>query len=222
MSRCLLAAVGIGLPRESRWSACGESGAAGSAGGACFLPRLSNPLVGWCLSYEIWDWWMSLQSDVGTEAVLAGFVADLKSARLAAGLTQTALASRLSVLGKAISEWETGAIVPTLGNLILWSCSLGRRLMILDQYGDVRSGPERQLPGESWEVVERRRLAGPLRNRRQALGMRQDELACRVGVSRDSIYRWELAYVPPRPIAHVVWAQKLGYSLALQPAIPQG
>jgi len=39
------------------------------------------------------------------------------------------------------------------------------------------------------------------------------ELVVLVCVSRDSIHRWELVRVPPRPIAHVVRAQKLGYSL---------
>jgi len=76
-------------------------------------------------------------------------------------------------------------------------------------------------PGESWEHFERRRLASPLRNRRLALGLSQTEVGNLIGVSRDSVQRWELACVPPRPIAHVVWAQKLGYALALRPASSQ-
>jgi len=48
------------------------------------------------------------------------------------------------------------------------------------------------------------------------LGLTLPELGERVGVSRDSIYRWEFAYVSPRPIALIVWAQKLTYSVALQ------
>jgi hypothetical protein len=49
------------------------------------------------------------------------------------------------------------------------------------------------------------------------MGMAQGELGRLVGVSRDSIQRWELVRVPPRPISHVVWAQTLNYTLALRP-----
>lgn len=141
----------------------------------------------------------------------------LRQARLNAGLTQVALATGLPVRGRAVSEWETGAVEPTLGNLIRWSYQLSRPLVVSGLNGEPINGPMRQRPGDSWIVFERRRLAVPLRLRRQALGMAQEELGERIGVSRDSIQRWELARVPPRPIAHIVWAQMLGYSFALRP-----
>ncbi|WP_370361221.1 helix-turn-helix domain-containing protein [Catenulispora sp. MAP12-49] len=141
----------------------------------------------------------------------------LRSARLNAELTQNAVSEGLPVRGRAISEWETGAIEPTLGHLILWSRELSLRLVIVGSDGELRYGPQRQRPGEALEIFERRRLASPLRNRRQALGMSQGKLCELVGVTRDSIQRWELARVAPRPIAHVVWAQSLGYSIALRP-----
>ncbi|MEY9927146.1 transcriptional regulator with XRE-family HTH domain [Catenulispora sp. GP43] len=156
---------------------------------------------------------MALHVDYTAERALARIVGGLRSARLDAGLSQNALAVGMPVRGRAISEWETGAIEPTLGHLIQWSRELGRRLVIVGRDGELRVGPVRQRPGETFEIFERRRLAVPLRNRRLALGMAQGELGVLVGVSRDSIQRWELVRVPPRPIAHVVWAQKLGYSL---------
>ena len=164
---------------------------------------------------------MALHVDYTAERTFTRIVGGLRSARLDAGLSQNALAVGMPFRGRAISEWETGAIEPTLGHLILWSHNLGRRLVIIGRDGELRIGPVRQRPGETFELFERRRLAVPLRNRRLALGMAQGELGALVGVSRDSIQRWELARVPPRPIAHVVWAQKLGYSLDLL-AVPDG
>ena len=160
---------------------------------------------------------MTLHVDYTAERNLAGIVGGLRSARLRAGLTQNALSEGLPFRGRAISEWETGAIEPTLGHLLHWSQALGRRLVLVGRSGEIRNDALRHRPGESWEVFERRRLAWPLKNRRVALGMSQGELCSLVGVTRDSIQRWELARVPPRPIAHIVWANKLGYSVALGP-----
>ncbi|WP_228554305.1 helix-turn-helix transcriptional regulator [Catenulispora pinisilvae] len=141
---------------------------------------------------------------------------DLRSARLDAGLSQNELAVGLPVRGRAVSEWETGAVEPTLAHLMLLARALGRRLVVLGRDGEVLSGRLRVRAGEPWEVFERRRLAVPLRNRRLALGLSQQALGRCVGVSRDSIQRWELVRVPPRPIALIVWAQKLGYTVALE------
>lgn len=160
---------------------------------------------------------MGLHVDAEAESTFARIVGGLRTARLTADISQNALSSGLPVRGRAISEWETGAIEPTLDHLILWSRALGRRLVILGRDGDLRHGPSRPRPGESWEAFERRRLAVPLRNRRLALGVAQSELGRLVGVSRDSIQRWELVRVPPRPIAHVLWAQHLGYALDVRP-----
>jgi transcriptional regulator with XRE-family HTH domain len=164
---------------------------------------------------------MALHVDYAAERTFARIVGALRAARLDAGLSQNALACGLPVRGRAVSEWETGAIEPTLGHLMQWSRELNWRLVVIGRDGEMRIGPARQHPGESWEVFERRRLAVPLRNRRLALGMAQGELGELVGVSRDSIQRWELTHVPPRPIAHIVWAQKLGYSLDVR-AVSKG
>ncbi|WP_370374694.1 helix-turn-helix domain-containing protein [Catenulispora sp. GP43] len=157
-----------------------------------------------------------LIADDTAERNFSEITRDLKSARLKKSLSQNALSSSLPVRGRAISEWETGAIEPKLNHLILLTHELDLRLTIIGLDGKPCNGPSRQRPGESWVKFERRRLAWPLRARRVAQGMSQTELGDLVGVSRDSIQRWELAHVPPRPIALVVWAQKLGYSLALR------
>lgn len=160
---------------------------------------------------------MPLRVDAAAERTLAQIIGGLRSARLDAGRSQNKLAVGLPVRGRAISEWETGAVEPSMAHLIQWSHALGLRLVIVGLDGGLRPGPALQQAGETWEKFARRRLAVPLRNRRLALGLTLPELGERVGVSRDSIHRWEFVYTPPQPIALVVWAQNLAYSVALQP-----
>ena len=160
---------------------------------------------------------MALQVDDAAKQTLVRIASTLRAARKSSGLTQEALSSGLSVRGRAISEWETGLIEPTLVHLVQWSGELGLRLAIAGPGGTLHEGHSRQRPGEAWEAFERRRLAELLRVRRVALGLSQEDLSRLVGVSRDSIQRWELAHVPPRPISHIVWAQKLGRMLTLVP-----
>ena len=112
---------------------------------------------------------------------------------------------------------ETGSIEPTLGHMIQWSRELGQCLVIIGPDGEPRAGPVGPWAGETQEAFERRRLSVPLRNRRLALGLTQEELGRRVGVSRDSIQRWEHVRVPPRPIALIVWAKKMGCSVVMRP-----
>lgn len=160
---------------------------------------------------------MTLHVDDVAEETLARLVGALRSARLDTGLTQNALSSALPVRGRAISEWENGTIRPTLENLMQCSRRLGRSLEIVDPDGKVLHGAPLRQPGEAWKSFERRRLAWPLRSRRVALGMSQRELGRLIGVSRDSIQRWELAHVPPRPISLIVWARQLECSVVLLP-----
>lgn len=159
----------------------------------------------------------TLHVDSEAERTLATIIRSLRSVRLDAGRSQNALSAGLPVGGRTISEWETGAIEPTMEHLIQCCGELHLRLVIAGQDGKPCTAASRQRPGESWEHFERRRLATPLRERRVALGMSQGTLGEFVGVNRDSIQRWDLVRVPPRPISHVVWAQMLGYCLALRP-----
>ena len=157
-----------------------------------------------------------LHVDYAAERAFDRIVGRLRSGRLEAGLTQEEVASDLPVRGRAICEWECGRVRPKLRYLIGWSAWLDHRLVVLGRTGEPMPGPTRPRPGEAWEHFERRRLAWPLRCRRIALGMAQGDLSELVGVSRDTIGRWELAKTPPRPIALIVWAQTLGYDVTLQ------
>lgn len=160
---------------------------------------------------------MTLHVDDAAEKVLAGIVDGLRSARQDAGLSQNALSSGLPVRGRAISEWETGSMEPTLKHLMQWSRELGQRLVIIGRDGEVRNGSPSRRGNHAWEVLERRRLASPLRSHRLAMSLTQTELGRLVGVSRASIQRWERARAAPRPIALIVWTHKLECSVTLQP-----
>ncbi|WP_194917604.1 helix-turn-helix transcriptional regulator [Catenulispora rubra] len=164
----------------------------------------------------------ALLIDGAAELTYARIVADLKRARKDAGLSRNALSSPLPVRGRAISEWETRVEEPTLQHLIQWSRALDYRLAIVSQSGLLRQEITRPRVGEGRESFEQRRLTRPLRNRRVALGLSQAGLGELVGVSRDSIQRWELCLVPPRSIALVVWAQKLGCSVVVRPVRESG
>lgn len=165
---------------------------------------------------------MPLNVDGTTERIFAQIVRSLRCERERRGLSQDELASRLPVRGRAVSEWEIGAVVPTLGHLFLWNRLLGLRLIIMGPDGGVCDVPLDRCPGESWEMFEQRRLVLPLRIRREALGLSRAEVGRLVGVSLDSVQRWEFVRVPLRPMALIVWARKLGYSVTLRPVSPKG
>src|SRR5437763_336746 len=110
---------------------------------------------------------MTLHVDRGAERMVAQIMSDLRSARRRAGISQNALAADLPFRGRAISEWETGAIKPTLDHLLQLARELGQQLVILGWNGPLRIDAVRQRPGESREIFERRQLAWPLKSRRQ-------------------------------------------------------
>ena len=159
-----------------------------------------------------------LKVDRAADRAFLQLVGELKLVRRGARISQAALSPRVGVRGKTISEWENLRLVPTLVHLTRWSGGLGRRLVIVGPDGkELLPEPLALLPGETIDSFELRRLAGPLKSRRKALKLSQKALGRLVGVSGSSISYWELTCVPPRPIAQIVWAQKLGCSIALLP-----
>lgn len=140
----------------------------------------------------------------------------LRDVRLNAKRSQDDVACGLPVRGRAVSEWETGAAEPILMHLIQWARELECCLVLVDRAGRAFKSPQRQRSGESWEVFQRRCTAARLRDLRISRGMPLQALAEIVGVCRDSVQRWEMLRVPPRPIAHVVWAQAFGLTLAVR------
>jgi len=158
----------------------------------------------------------TLRVDAAAERALDDLIAELHAARSARKRSQEAVAARLPVRGRAISEWETRAVTPKLRYLILWSDALNCSLAIVGPDGYERKGSARQRPGEAWEAFERRRLASPMRERRRTANLSQDAAGELVGVSGSSVQRWELAIAIPRPIALIVWARTFGFNLVLR------
>ncbi|WP_194891990.1 helix-turn-helix transcriptional regulator [Catenulispora pinisilvae] len=206
---------GLPAPGLGAFAGCGASHRVGAASSVIYVSRLPVPP-------DTPEPSATLHVDDEAELALWQIIAGLRTVRQGVGLTQNALSSHLPVRGRAISEWETGQMEPTLQHLMQWCRALDQRLVISSPDGELWQGPSRPRAGESWEFFERRRLAWPLRNRRRASGLSQAGLGQLVSVSRDSIQRWELLRVPPRPIALVVWAQKLGCSVVLRPVCEPG
>lgn len=159
-----------------------------------------------------------LKVDDGTKRAFVQVVSKLRTARRGARISQAELSSRVGVCGKTLSKWENLHSEPTLVNLTRWSGGLDRCLVVIGPDGKMLlPDPLRLLPDESLDSFELRRLAGPLKSRRLALGLGQKKLGRLVGVSGSSISYWELTCIPPRSIAQIVWARKLGCDIALWP-----
>lgn len=161
---------------------------------------------------------MQLKVDDDAAENFAQIIGCLRLARQEAGLSHKALAARLPVGSKALYEWEARTFHPTMSHLLSWTRELGYRLEIIGPDGVLRDGPSRRLADEPWETFELRRLAVPLRNRRLACRMTLPALGQLVGVSKESLRRWEHAHAAPRPIALIVWARKLEYTVTMGPS----
>lgn len=159
---------------------------------------------------------MVLKVDRATNDAFVQLISELRLIRRDARISQAALSSRVGVRGNRVSDWENLRSAPTLVNLTRWSGVLDRCLVVVGPDGKVLlPEPLSLLPSEASD--ELRRLAEPLKKRRKALNLSQRALGRLVGVSGSSISYWELTCIPPRPIAQIVWAQKLGCSIALRP-----
>ncbi|WP_370349177.1 helix-turn-helix transcriptional regulator [Catenulispora sp. EB89] len=159
-----------------------------------------------------------LQVDEAAKHAFMQVIGELRALRRDARISQTALSSRVGVRGGTISEWENLRLDPTLVHLTRWSGGLDRCLVVVGPDGKVLlPEPLWLLPGETGDSFELRRLAGPLKRRRQALKLNQKTFGRLVGVSGSAISYWELSVIPPRSVAQIVWAQKLGCSIALWP-----
>jgi transcriptional regulator with XRE-family HTH domain len=157
-----------------------------------------------------------LKADKAANSSFVRLISELTLVRRDARISQATLSSHVGVHGNTISEWESLRSGLTLVNLTRWSAGLDRCLVVIGPDGKLlMPEPLALLPDETGDSFDLRRLAGPLKHRREALKLSQKALGGIVGVSGSSISYWELTRIPPRPIAQIVWAQKLGCSIAL-------
>jgi transcriptional regulator with XRE-family HTH domain/DNA-binding CsgD family transcriptional regulator len=117
----------------------------------------------------------------------------IRRARLAAGLTQSEVASEIGVEQSTVSVWEGGRAIPTVplfGELVavLGPWPLLDALLSPDQLGntDARvrmSGSRRRGSGGG--------VGASIRAARQAAGLTQAQLGVRVGVQQSAVGQWE-------------------------------
>lgn len=164
-------------------------------------------------AFEIFCSTMSLEELAATE--LTALLIRLKHTRRQRGdMSQRRLAEILEVAVNSVQDWELLRDTPTLPHMILWARELGYRLDIHDDLlpAAPETGPEDTDPHE---VREYTRMALALRTARRHRGIRQDQLAERLKVSRWSVIRWEQAQVFPRPITFLRWAIGVGCRVQL-------
>lgn len=161
---------------------------------------------------------MVLRITVAAQRRLREIQTQLLLARRAAELTQTSLSSLAGVSTRALQAWEKGSDAPNVDHLLCWVRELGFRIAITESAGGSATPMVAELQdGDSWEAREMRRLALPLRTRRRERKLSQADLGLLIGVSRSSLQRWEDGNMFPRSIALIVWADRLGYSVELEP-----
>lgn len=155
---------------------------------------------------------------MGLAIELSGLWSKLRALRLArAGLTQEALAGPLGVVGRTMSDWETGRDYPTLAHLLIWCKRLDARLVLIGPGGQVLRPRVERRAGEKWARRETRRLVDALRAERLASRHSQLWLARRLGMTRVSVNRLENAAIVPRVPVLAQWAAALGCTIVLEP-----
>ena len=65
-------------------------------------------------------------------------------------------------------------------------------------------------------------LVSQLRQRRRRLGLRQKDLATRIGVNKSALGRWERRKAEPSLAGVCAWAQELGFDIVLSAQRAEG
>jgi transcriptional regulator with XRE-family HTH domain len=122
-----------------------------------------------------------------------GFAEVIRAARLAAGLSQSEVASRVGVAPPTVSQWERGFTtpsVPLFGGLVaaLGPWPLLEALLSPGELSgiDARAGTSRPRTTTSGGG-----LGVTIRAARQATGLTQAQLALRLGVGQSAVSLWE-------------------------------
>lgn len=135
------------------------------------------------------------------------FYERLKNLRKQANLTQADFANKLGVHFQTISKWERGATLPDVGMLGLIAKELGVTLeLLLDIKTDkpIVSG-----------VFDQKALANVIAYYRKNFGLSQADLAGKLGVSADSVSKWERAIICPDVDSLVNMSKEFGISVSM-------
>lgn len=162
---------------------------------------------------------MGLRVSAAAQRRVNAIQAQLLAARVAARVSQEALGEALSVTSRSLRDWERRYDSPSLAHAFDWAQRLGFRLALADRLSEQADLPVEAEQHPIWQMREYRLLAPPLKARRRARKISQTDLGLIVGVTRSTLQRWEDGVQLPRLIALIVWADRLDYSIELQPLL---
>lgn len=150
-----------------------------------------------------------------TEGTVYALVRALNAVRRRHNITQTRLAEQLAVTTTDVAEWESGTNDPPTVNLLAWAHALGYAVRVVDT--SATSSPQTQQHTD--QPVDIRELYHPLaqalRTAREHAGLRQHNIAKKLGVGLSTINQWESAERIPS-LAHLTaWAETLDCLLEL-------
>ncbi len=139
----------------------------------------------------------------------------LREARIAAGLSQEALAERLGKTRPFISQVERGKGTTT-ESLLQWADALGLVVTLVPRGHPGTAGISQPSAEERAQVMSEDDLASALRALREAAGLSRPELAKVVGVTPSAIANIELAYSATTTRLLIAWLKECGATLNIE------
>ena len=160
------------------------------------------------------------QAESAARALVSAWMAELRDARISAGISQSDVASAMEVRRLTVLEWENGQRFPALEHLLQFGRELGLRLVVEGGGAQAFDGLAEIVAGESWVRGEIRRICAALRRARRT-GHRQSQAAVAkvVGVSLWSLANYERCQVNPRVIVLARWVRAVGCGARWQPIV---
>jgi transcriptional regulator with XRE-family HTH domain len=131
-----------------------------------------------------------------------------------------AVAESLGVSPRTVFDWEKRYDHPSTPNLITWAYGFGLCLVLVESRTNQALVPVPLEAGQPLVRHELGRIAGRLKQAREALGITQEDLALMVVVTRSSLQRWEDNDQTPGALHLITWADRLKYRVVLIPERP--
>ncbi|HZC99235.1 MAG TPA: helix-turn-helix domain-containing protein [Actinomycetes bacterium] len=130
----------------------------------------------------------------------AGVAGVIRRARLAAGLSQSEVATGIGIAQTSVSQWERGLTTPTVPMFaalvgVLGPWPLLEALLSTDQLARAIQAAELHVtaPSSSSQMP----LGQCIRAARQAAGLTQAQVGARVGVGQHTVSQWETSRILP-------------------------
>ena len=149
---------------------------------------------------------------------LAELVDVLVAARHRQGVLQTDVAAMLGVTPVSVCRWEQHVASPELEHLVLYARALGLAVCVVDEAGHRLTvwGAPAPRAGERPACYWVRCTVLVLRDARLGAGLKQEQIAAKLGVATWSVQMWENSRRTPRLSHLLAWCAVLGYRLELR------